>query len=113
MREIEISTSFAAADASASVRYMLRAFAVSEPRENLDAAWFEHRDEAIASAMRGLDVLPGNHGWQTMGLKIQVPRAARSLVLFFGARTPNKTLPQAAHYLDDVQVSLIEPQPIP
>lgn len=112
MREIEISASFAAADADASVRYMLRVFAASEARENLDAAWFEHRDEAIASATRGLDVLPGTKGWQTMSLKIQVPRAARCLVLFFGARTPNKASPQAAHYLDDVQVSLIEPQPL-
>jgi len=113
MREIEITASFAAADAAASVRYMLRAFAVSEARENLDVAWFEHRDEAIASATRGLDVLSGAHGWQTMGLKIQVPCAAHSLVLFFGVRTPDKNLPQAAHYLDDVQVSLIEQQPLP
>jgi hypothetical protein len=113
MREIEITASFAAADADASVRYLLRAFAVLEAREHLDATWFDHRDDAVASATRGLDVMPGVHGWQTMGLKIQVPRAARSLVLFFGVRTPDKTLPQAAHYLDDVQVSLIEPQPLP
>lgn len=113
MREIEISASFAAADAESAMRYIIRAFAVFEARENLDAAWIDHRDEAIASASRGLDVMPGSKGWQTMGLKIQVPRAARSLVLFFGTRTPNKTLPQAAHYLDDVQVSLIEQQPLP
>jgi len=113
MREIEISASFAAADAESAMRYIIRAFAVSEAREHLDAAWFDHRDEAIASATRGLDVMPGSKGWQTMGLKIQVPRAARSLVLFFGVRTPDKTLPKAAHYLDDVQVSLIEPQPLP
>ncbi len=113
MREIEISASFAAADAESAMRYIIRAFAVSEAREHLDAAWFDHRDEAIASATRGLDVMPGSKGWQTMGLKIQVPRTARSLVLFFGVRTPDKTLPKAAHYLDDVQVSLIEPQPLP
>lgn len=113
MREIEISASFAAAAADASVRYMLRVFAVSEAREHLDAAWFDHRDEAIASATRGLDVMPGSKGWQSMSLKIQVPRAARSLVLFFGVRTPDKTLPKSAHYLDDVQVSLIEPEPLP
>lgn len=113
MREIEISASFAAADADASVRYMIRAFAVSEARENLDATWFDRRDEAIASATRGLDVMPGNKGWQSFGLRVQVPRAARSLVLFFGVRTPDKSLPKSAHYLDDVQVSLIEPQPFP
>ncbi len=113
MREIEITASFASADAESAMRFIIRAFAASEAREHLDAAWFDHRDEAIASATRGLDVMPGSKGWQTMGLKIQVPRAARSLVLFFGVRTPDKTLPKAAHYLDDVQVSLIEQQPLP
>ena len=112
-REIEISASFAAADAESAMRCIIRAFAVSEVRENLDGAWVDHRDEAIASATRGLDVMSGSKGWQTMSLKIQVPRAARSLVLFFGVRTPDKTLPKSAHYLDDVQVSLIEPQPLP
>ena len=112
-REIEISASFAAADAESAMRCIIRAFAVSEVRENLDAAWVDHRDEAIASATRGLDVMSGSKGWQTMSLKIQVPRNARSLVLFFGVRTPDKTLPKSAHYLDDVQVSLIEPLPLP
>jgi hypothetical protein len=113
MHEIEISASFAAADVESSMRCMLRAFAVSEAREHLDAAWIEHRDEAMASASRGLDVTPGNQGWKTLSLKIQVPRAARSLVLCFGVRTPDKSLPKAAHYLDDVQVSLIEPSLLP
>jgi hypothetical protein len=111
-REIEISASFAAADAESAMRCIIRAFAVSEAREHLDSAWVDHRDEAIASATRGLDVMSGSKGWQTMSLKIQVPRAARSLVLFFGVRTPDKTLPKSAHYIDDVQVSLIEPQPL-
>ncbi len=112
-REIEISASFAAADAESAMRCMLRAFAVSEAREHLDPTWIEHRDEAMASATRGLDVMPGSKGWQTMSLKIQVPRTVRSLVLFFGVRTPDKNLPKTAHYLDDVQVSLIERQPLP
>lgn len=113
MREIEITASFAAAQAGAEVRYMIRAFAVAEARENLDAAWFDRRDEAIASASRGLDVMGDDNRWQTLSLKIQVPRVARSLVLFFGVRTPDKGSPKAAHYLDDVQVSLLEPQPVP
>ena len=112
-REIEISASFAAADAESSVRYVIRAFGVTEAPENLDAAWFERRDEAIASAARGLDVMLGTKGWQTFNVKIQVPRAARSLVLFFGARTPDKAARTSPHYLDDVRVSLITPPPLP
>lgn len=113
MRQIEIVASFAPADAAASVRYLIRAFAVSDAPQDLDAAWFDRRDEAISSSMIGLDGLPGDPSWQTFGLRIQVPASARSLVLFFGVRTPDKSLPKAANYIDDVRVSLIESQPLP
>ena len=112
-REIEITASFAAAHPGSDVRYMIRAFAAAEARQNLDATWFDHRDEAIASASRRLDVMESSNRWATLSVKIQVPRVARSLVLFFGVRTPDKTSPKAAHYLDDVHVSLIEPQALP
>lgn len=112
-REIEVSASFAAADANASVRYVIRAFGVTEAPENLDAALFDRREEAIASVTRGMDVMPGTKGWQTFSVKIQVPRAARSLVLFFGVRTPDKAARTSPHYVDDVRVSLITPPPLP
>ena len=112
-REIEVSASFAAADAEASVRYVIRAFASTEGPENLDATWFDRREEAIASATRGLDVRPGTKGWQTFSVKIQVPPEARSLVLFFGVRTPDKAARTSPHYLDDVRVSLLTPPPLP
>ena len=112
-REIEISASFATAGAEASVRYVIRAVAGTEGPENLDATWFDRREEAIASTTRGLDVMPGTKGWQTFSVKIQVPRAARSLVLFFGVRTPDKTARTSPHYLDDVHVSLLTPPPMP
>ena len=112
-RDIEISASFAAAGADASVRYVIRAFAVTEAPESLDAAWFDRREEAIASVTRGVDVMPGTKGWQTFSVKIQVPRAARSLVLFLGARTPDKAARTSPHYLDDVRVSLLTLPPLP
>ena len=112
-REIEVSASFAAAEAEASVRYVIRAFAATEAPENLDVAWFDRREEAIASATGGLDVLPGTTGWQTFSVKIQVPRAARSLVLFFGVRTPDKAARVSPHYFDDVRVSLLTPATLP
>lgn len=112
-REVEVSASLAAADAEASVRYVIRAFASTEGPGNLDATWFDRREEAIASATRGLDVRPGTKGWQTFSVKIQVPRAARSLVLFFGVRTPDKAARMSPHYLDNVRVSLITPPPLP
>ncbi|MGB8170072.1 MAG: hypothetical protein WCF18_21390, partial [Chthoniobacteraceae bacterium] len=65
-QEIEVSASFATAGAESSVRYVIRAFAATEAPENLDAAWFDRRDESIASATKGLDVTPGVTGWQTV-----------------------------------------------
>ena len=112
-REIEISASFATAVADSSVRYMLRAFAVTEAPEDLDAAWFDRRDESIASVTKGLDALPGAKGWQTLGVSIQVPRAARSLVRFLGVRTPDRAARTSPSYLDDVRVSLVTPPTSP
>ena len=108
-REIEISASFAAADSEASVRFMLRAFAITEAPDEIDAAWFDRRDESIASVTRGLDDLPGTKGWQTLGVSMHVPRNARSLVLFFGVRTPDKAARASPIYLDDVRVTLVTP----
>ena len=114
MRDIDISASFAAADPGISVRYVIRAFAVTEAPDKLDASWFDRRgEESIAAVTRGFDVMPGMTGWQTFGVKIQVPRAARSLVLFFGVRTPDKAARTSPHYLDDVRVSLITPPTLP
>jgi hypothetical protein len=111
--EIEISASFATAVAESSVRYMIRAFAVTEAPADLDAAWFDRRDESIASVTKGLDAMPGAKGWQTLGVSIKVPRAARSLVLFLGVRTPDRTARNVPHYLDDVHVSLLTSGPLP
>ena len=112
-REIEISAAFATGVAESSVRYMIRAFAVTEAPEDLDAAWFDRRDESIASAAKGLDAPPGATGWQTLGVSILVPRAARSIVIFFGVRTPDRAGRTVPHFLDDVRVSLVTAGPLP
>jgi len=112
-REIEFSASFLAADLESSVRYAIRAFAVVEAPEDLEATWFDRRDEAISSATRGMDVTPATKGWQTLTLRLHVPASARSLVLFLGVRTPDKAARTVPHYVDDVRVSLITPASMP
>lgn len=108
-REIEISASLATTDAEAAARFFIRAFAVTEAPDEIDAAWLDRRDESIASATRGLDLLPGTQGWHTLGVSLQVPRTARSLVLFLGVRTPDKAARESPMYLDDVRVTLVTP----
>ena len=108
-REIEISASLATADAVAAVRLFVRVFAVTEAPDELDDGWLDRREEAVASAMRGIEVMPGAQGWQTIRVSMQVPRTARSLVLFLGARIPDKSARTSSIYLDDVRVSLVTP----
>lgn len=112
-RDMEISASFAAADPETAVRYVIRAFAVTEAPETLDVSWFDRREESIASVARGMDFMPGATGWQTFSVRMQVPRAARSLVLFFGARTPDRASRMSPHYLDDVRASLLASPALP
>ena len=113
LREIEVSASFASADPSSSPHYSIRAYAVTQAPEQLGPEWFRHRDEAIASAATGFDGSPGSTGWQTFGVRIQVPSKARSLVVFFGVRNQAKSQARQPHYLDAVQVSLVESPRIP
>ncbi len=108
-REIEISASLATAEAAAAVRLFVRVFAVAEAPGELDDAWLDRREEAVASVTRGLEVPPGAQGWQTISVNMQVPRTARSLVLFLGARIPDKSARTSSIYLDDVRVSLVTP----
>lgn len=112
-REIEVSASFASADPGSSPHYTVRAYAVNEAPERLGPDWFaQHwsveRDEAIASAATSIENLPGSTDWQSIGLHMQVPSKARSLVVFFGVKNLTKSPAKRPHYLDAVKVSFVE-----
>lgn len=113
LREVEVSASFASADTARPPYYSIRAYAVTQAPEQLGPDWFDHRDEAIALAATGFDSPPGSTGWQSFGLRLQVPSKARSLVVFFGVKKQDKSQLLLPHYLDAVQVSLVESTPIP
>lgn len=113
LREIEVSACFASADPGSSPHYSIRAYAISQAPEQLGPDWFSRRNEAIASAATGFDCPPVNSGWQSFGLRIKVPKLARSLVVFFGVKNQAKLPAKQPHYLDAVQASLIESPSIP
>ena len=54
-----------------------------------------------------MDLPPGTAGWQTLGITLPLPRHARSVVLFFGVRVPDKNARTYPFYLDDVRVTLV------
>ena len=118
LREIEVSASFASADPGSSPHYTVRAYAVNEAPERLGPDWFARhwfvqRDEAIASAETGFENPPGSTNWQSIGLRLQVPGKARCLVVFFGVKNQEKSPSKHPHYLDAVEVSIIETPLIP
>jgi hypothetical protein len=118
LREIEVSASFASADPGSSPHYTVRAYAVNEAPERLGPDWFARhwfvqQDEAIASAETGFENPPGSAGWQSIGLRMQVPGKARCLVVFFGVKNQAKSQARKPHYLDAVQVSFVESPSIP
>lgn len=113
LREIEVSASFASADPSSSPHYSIRAYAVAQAPQQLGPDWFNHRGAAIATAATGFDSPPDPAGWQSFGLRILVPSKARSLVVFFGVKNQAKSQARQPHYLDAVQVSLVESPRLP
>lgn len=118
LREIEVSASFTSADPGSSPHYTVRAYAVNEAPERLGPDWFARhwfvqRDEAIASAATSFENPPGSADWQSIGLRMQVPSKARSLVVFFGVKNLAKSQAKRPHYLDAVKVSFVESPPNP
>lgn len=113
LRDIEVSASFATADPGSSPYYSIRVYAVTQAPELLDPDWFDHRNDVIAMAARGMDNPPDSTGWQSFGLRMQVPGKARCLVVFFGVKNQAKSQAKKPHYLDAVQVSFIDSPSIP
>lgn len=113
LREIEVSASFASADPGSLPYYSVRAYAVTEASGRLGPDWFSHREEAIASAAGGFESPSGSSGWQSIGLRMQVPGKARSLVLFLGVKNQARSQAGKPHYLDAVKASLVESPSIP
>jgi hypothetical protein len=113
LRDIEVSASFVTADPGSSPYYSIRVYAVTQVPELLGPDWFDDRNDVIAMAARGMDNPPDSTGWQSFGLRVQVPDKARSLVVFFGVKNKETSPAKRPHYLDDVQVSFIDSPPIP
>lgn len=118
LREIEVSASFASADPGSAPHYTVRAYAVNEAPERLGPDWFSRhwfvqRDESVASAVTTIECPPGSTGWQSIGLRMQVPGKARCLLVFFGAKNQARNQARKPHYLDAVQVSFVESPSIP
>lgn len=113
--EAEVTASFCAKNSDLSSRYLIRAIALDEaPETATKNFWSKVESDGVVSESQRFDTLPGKSGWHTFSMKLRLPPGSKTLVLIFGAVPPEDTSrPALIHYLDDVQVSLLTPQPLP
>lgn len=113
--EAEVTASFCATNSDLSSRYLIRAIALDEePETATKNFWSKVESDGVVSESQRFDTPPGKSGWHTFSMKLRLPPGSKTLVLIFGAVPPEDTSrPALVHYLDDVQVSLLTPQPLP
>lgn len=110
--EVLVTASFFAAKGDVASRFMIRAFALKEtPAQATKGFWPKTEDDGVVSMRRTFETAAGDRGWHTFSMKMPLPRGAKSLVFVLGAGTVDDApLGAQAHYLDDVQVSILTPQ---
>jgi hypothetical protein len=111
--EVRITASFSAVKSEAGSRYVIRAIALDEPPETATKDFWSktERDDAV-SVSRRFDAAPGALAWHTFSMEMPLPSGAKTLVFILGAIPPeDSSAPPSTHYLDDVKVAVITPQP--
>jgi hypothetical protein len=113
--EVEVTASFCAMNSDISSRYLIRVIALDEvPEAAMKGFWSKVDSDGVVSQSQRFDTAPGDSGWHTFSMKLRLPPGSKTLVLIFGAVPPeDPSQPALVHYLDDVQVSLLTPQPLP
>lgn len=113
--EVQVTASFCATNSDVSSRYLIRAIALDEaPDQATKNFWSKVESDGVVSESQRFDTLPDDSGWHTFSMKLRLPQGSKTLVLVLGAVPPEDAAqPTFVHYLDDVQVSLLTPQPLP
>jgi hypothetical protein len=113
--EVEVAASFCGTQSNVSSRYLIRAIVLDEPPELVAKNfWPKAESDGAVSESQRFDTVPGDSGWHTYSMKLRLPPGSQTLSLIFGAVPPeDASKPVLVHYLDDVQVSLLTPQPLP
>jgi hypothetical protein len=114
--EVEVSASFCPTNSGISSRYLIRAIALDEvPAQATKNFWSKVESDGVVSESQRFDSVPGAAGWRTFSMTLRLPPGSKTLVLILGAVPPEDAdQPATAHYLDDVQVSLLSSEnPLP
>ncbi len=118
-QQIEVTARFHAAKKAMRDRYQIRLAAFAEDAEGAREIWVGDliNEMALMHVVKTVKMEPDAEGWVTVRSLIDVPAEARVLLVSLAAGLPGdpkkNSAPEAAHYLDDVQVRLITQESLP
>ena len=108
-RMVEVTASFHGIDSEWADRNQIRLAAFAEAPKDVKAIWNSDSrlDQVLQHLGRTVSVKPGEHGWQTLKVSMDIPTGARSLVIHLGAGVADDAGPKTLHYIDDVRAQFL------
>ncbi|QOV87630.1 hypothetical protein [Humisphaera borealis] len=108
-RRIEVTARFQGALPGVQDRFQIRLAAFSEDAEGARAIWVggQVNEQALIHVAKTVTTAPDVSGWTTLQLSTDVPAGAKHLLISLAAGVADDEAPKTEHYLDDVQVRLI------
>ena len=109
LRTVEVTASFRGIDTGWADRNQIRLTAFSEAPQDVKAIWNgdSRLEQALQHLGRTVTVKPGEHGWQTLRVSMEIPAGARSLVIHLSAGVADDAGPKTLHYVDDVHAQFV------
>ena len=108
-RMVEVTASFHGMDSEWADRNQIRLAAFAEAPKDVKAIWNSDSrlDQVLQHLGRTVTMKPGEHGWQTLKVSMEIPTGARSLVIHLGAGVADDARPKTLHYIDDVRAQFV------
>lgn len=107
--QIEITASFHASEPGHNEHYLLRALTSKDDAvqvsDQWDANWREMEPLALTTTGKAIFPTAAEPGWHTITVRLDVPPAARTLVISLGSNTPGPPEGRTNHFMDDVKAS--------
>jgi hypothetical protein len=108
-RMVEVTASFHGMDSEWADRNQIRLAAFAEAPKDVKAIWNSDSrlDQVLQHLGRTVTVKPGEHGWQTLKVSMEIPVGTRSLVIHLGAGVADDAGPKTLHHIDDVRAQFV------
>jgi hypothetical protein len=111
-RSLRVDTSFFASNMDQSSVFQIRLAAFSQAPQDVARIWNDSEvlfDQVLQHVGRNHITKPGQDSeWHKLGASIEIPPGTRSVVISLGAGMVDPNGDKSNHYLDDVQVSLVD-----